>query len=47
VESSTQRHVFISYVREDLRLVDRRYQELTMHGVTVWMDRESLRREVA
>lgn len=34
--------VFLSYVREDSALVDRLRDELSRHGITVWLDRQSL-----
>ena len=36
-------HAFISYVRENSQIVDRLAEELRRSGVTVWLDRESLR----
>jgi hypothetical protein len=36
-------HVFLSYLREDQRLVERLCRELTRHGVVVWLDREKIR----
>lgn len=35
-------HVFISYVRENQKEVDRLSQELTKHGVEVWLDRNDI-----
>ena len=35
-------HVFISYVRENQKLVDRLCAELRSHGIEVWLDRESI-----
>ena len=35
-------HVFISYVRENRELVDRLCEDLTSHGIEVWLDRNSL-----
>ena len=34
--------VFISYVRENVEIVDRLYQELKSHGIQVWVDRNDL-----
>ena len=34
--------VFISYVRENIEIVDRLYQELTAHGIQVWLDRNDI-----
>jgi|RhiMetdeSRZDD1v2_1073273.scaffolds.fasta_scaffold160400_3 class 3 adenylate cyclase len=36
-------HVFVSYVREDSRVVERLCAELKSHGVAVWLDREKIR----
>ena len=36
-------HAFISYIRENSQTVDRLAEELRRSGVTVWLDRESLR----
>jgi hypothetical protein len=38
------RHVFISYVRENQKQVDRRCHELESHGVNVWLDRHDIKR---
>jgi hypothetical protein len=38
-----QRHVFISYVRENQDQVDRLCQDLERHGVNVWLDRNSIK----
>lgn len=35
-------HVFISYVRENKEAVDRLYQDLTAHGISVWLDRNDI-----
>ena len=35
-------HVFISYVRENLGVVRRLCEELTSHGVEVWLDRKNI-----
>ena len=35
-------HVFVSYVRENSKIVDRLAQELRAHGITVWLDRKDL-----
>ena len=37
------RHVFISYVRENQKQVDRLCQDLENHGVNVWLDRNSIK----
>ena len=34
--------VFISYVRENMEIVDRLYQELKSHGIQVWLDRNDI-----
>ena len=34
--------VFISYVRENIEMVDRLYQELKAHGIQVWLDRNDI-----
>lgn len=36
-------HVFISYVREDSRLVNGLCTDLARHGVEVWIDRDSIK----
>lgn len=36
-------HVFISYVRDDLEIVDRLVGELKSAGIEVWLDREKIR----
>lgn len=36
-------HVFISYVRENQKEVDRLCGELTRHGVKVWLDRNDIK----
>lgn len=36
------RHVFISYVREDQKLVDQLCSDLRSKGVTVWLDRDQI-----
>ena len=38
-----QKHVFISYVRENKDQVDRLCQDLERHGVKVWLDRNSIK----
>jgi len=38
-----QKHVFISYVRENKDQVDRLCQDLERHGVNVWLDRNSIK----
>lgn len=35
-------HVFVSYVREDTREVEQLRDDLTLAGIDVWLDRESL-----
>jgi len=35
-------HVFISYVREDASAVAKLYDDLSLSGVTVWLDRNSI-----
>jgi hypothetical protein len=37
------RHVFISYVRENKKQVDRLCQDLESHGVNVWLERKSIK----
>lgn len=37
------KHVFISYVRENLKQVDRLCQDLERNGVNVWLDRKSIK----
>jgi hypothetical protein len=37
------RHVFISYVRENQKQVDRLCHELESHGVNVWLDRNDIK----
>ena len=34
--------VFISYVRENTKIVDLLYQELKSHGIQVWLDRNDI-----
>ena len=34
--------VFISYVRENMEMVDRLYQDLRSHGIQVWLDRNEI-----
>ena len=36
-------HVFISYVSENQKEVDLLYEELTKHGVKVWLDRNDIK----
>jgi hypothetical protein len=38
-----QKHVFISYVRENQKQVDRFCSDLEKHGVNVWLDRNSIK----
>ena len=38
-----ERHVFISYVRENQEQVDRLCQDLESHGVSIWLDRNSIK----
>jgi hypothetical protein len=38
-----ERHVFISYVRENQDQVDRLCQDLERHGVNVWLDRNNIK----
>jgi len=42
MNDNQQQHVFISYVRENQKQVDRLCQELESHGVKVWLDRKSI-----
>jgi cellulose synthase/poly-beta-1,6-N-acetylglucosamine synthase-like glycosyltransferase len=42
MSTNLQRHVFVSYVREDAAVVDRLCQELKAHGVSVWLDKEQI-----
>ena len=35
-------HVFISYVRENKKIVSRLYHDLTSHGIDVWLDRNEI-----
>ena len=37
------RHVFISYVRENQKQIDRLYHDLESHGVYVWLDRNDIK----
>ena len=37
------RHVFISYVRENQKQVDRLCHDLESHGVNVWLDRNDIK----
>ena len=37
-----QKHVFISYVREDRRQVERLCDELTKRGIKVWLERKDI-----
>ena len=34
--------IFISYVKENIEIVDRLYQELDSHGIQVWLDRNDI-----
>ena len=34
--------VFVSYVRENMEIVNRLYQELDSHGIQVWLDRNDI-----
>jgi HEAT repeat protein len=43
MSDQSQKHVFISYVREDREQVDRLCQDLESHGVKVWLDRNSIK----
>ncbi len=43
VADGLQKHVFISYVREDRKEVDRFCDELTKLGVPVWLDRKKIK----
>ncbi|MCP4947450.1 MAG: toll/interleukin-1 receptor domain-containing protein, partial [Aestuariibacter sp.] len=36
-------HVFVSYVREDTEQVNRLTNELTKHGVEVWLDKNDIK----
>src|ERR1041385_3515428 len=36
------RHIFISYVREDFKTVDRLSIQLESYGLSVWLDREMI-----
>ena len=40
--SAANAHVFISYVRNNKRLVTRLCDDLTKHGVNVWLDRRDI-----
>ena len=37
-----QKHVFVSYIRENSEEVDKFCDELTKHGVHVWLDRNKI-----
>jgi len=37
-----QKHVFISYVRENRQIVDKFCEELAKHGVHIWLDRNKI-----
>ena len=37
------KHVFISYVRENQKQVDRLCQDLERHGINVWLDRKNIK----
>jgi hypothetical protein len=41
-QAREMRHVFISYCHENKASVDRLCQDLTSHGVTVWLDRNEI-----
>ena len=43
MNSAANLHVFISYVREDRRAVDKLCAELERNGIAVWLDREEIR----
>ena len=36
------KHVFISYIRENQKEVDRLCDALKSHGIEVWLDRDSI-----
>lgn len=36
-------HVFISYVRENSKQVERLYDDLTKHGIKVWLDKNDIK----
>ena len=38
-------HVFISYMHENTAIVDRLREELTSHGIEVWIDRNEIKPE--
>lgn len=35
-------HIFISYVREDKELINKLCDELSLHGIEVWLDRDQI-----
>ena len=35
-------HVFISYIRENEKIVDKLYHELKSKGIEIWLDRRDL-----
>ena len=41
--SDQPKHVFISYLRENQKQVDRLCHELESHGVNVWLDRNDIK----
>ncbi len=43
IRDQKHRHVFISYVRENKKQVDRLCRDLESHGVKVWLDRKSIK----
>jgi hypothetical protein len=43
MSEQTQKHVFISYVRENKEQVDRLCHDLESQGVKVWLDRNSIK----
>ena len=38
-----QQYVFISYMHENTDIVDRLCEELTLHGIKVWLDRNDIK----
>jgi len=43
MENQFERHVFISYVRENSEQVQRLCEDLSKHGVKVWLDRNEIK----
>ena len=43
MDNKSTRHVFISYVRENQKEVDKLCEELSIHGVKVWLDRNDIK----